>query len=780
MRGIRTKDQYPGSDRIDICSFFNATHSRLAGVLLILVALLATPGQAIEPKEPADVEASSGEGQGDDSEEPAPNVEERVRVVGSTDKARESTGSEQFIGKEELSRHQHTDVQRVLRRVPGVYLQDEDGYGLRPNIGLRGSGVERSQKVTLMEDGVLIAPAPYSAPSAYYFPTAGRMESVEVSKGPSSIRQGPNTTGGVLNLISRSIPNRFSGFGELAAGEDGHVRGKLGVGNASERFGWFVETFQQQTDGFKELDGGGDTGFEIQDYVGKLRINSAEGAPTYQSLELKIGATDQTGDETYLGLTQEDFDETPYRRYVASSEDRIETDHEQLQLRHFIVVKPNLDVTTTVYHNSFFRNWHKLQSVAGEGIAGILADPDASDVDGLIETIRGEADSAPDDLKIRNNRRDYFSQGIQSVVGIRADTGRAHHEIEVGLRLHEDEEDRFQEEDGFQMLGGSMQLTALGAPGSQSNRVSSAEAVAVFVRDAIRLGRWRLEPGMRFESVDFTRRDYGKTDPLRTGSDIVVKTNDVNELIPGVGVTFDASRRVNLFGGVHKGFAPPGPGQDDDTDPEQSVNYELGARFVDGAGSVQAVAFFNDYRNLLGTDTASSGGSGTGDQFNGGEVDLRGVELSFHRNLLRGDERSYSIPFQLAYTYTEAEFQTSFETSFADWAPEVHAGDELPYLPPHQLFAEIGWRGGRWGAFASGSWVDAMRTRAGQGTVPENEAIEEHLVFDASGEFRFHANYRVFVQMRNVTDEVHVAARRPAGLRPGLPRTVLAGFGAQF
>jgi Fe(3+) dicitrate transport protein len=780
-----------GEAPIDIFLLLTANRSHLLPVIGLVILSSVTPAPAgpahVDPAVPAVTQtyadepgsAEPGTSTEDDGEQ-AVALEERVRVVGSKDHARASTGSEEFLTEEELARHEYTDIQRVLRRVPGVYLQDEEGYGLRPNIGLRGTGVERSQKVTLMEDGVLIAPAPYSAPSAYYFPTAGRMESMEISKGPASIRQGPHTTGGVLNLISRAIPNRFSALGELAFGNDGNARGKFSAGDSAERYGWLVETFQQKTDGFKQLDGGGDTGFDLEDYGAKLRVNSAEGSSFYQSLELKIGSTEQTGDETYLGLTEDDFARDPYRRYAASSEDVIATEHEQVQLRHFAVPNSGLDLTTTAYYNNFFRNWRKLQSVGGEGIGDILAEPAAEEFDGLIDIIRGDADSAPGDLLVRNNRRDYYSRGVQSVLGIRLDSPRTHHAIEIGVRYHEDEEDRFQEEDAFQMVGGSMQLTAPGDAGSQSNRISRAEALALFVRDTIDVGRWRLEPGVRLESVDFTRRDFGDVDPGRAGTDLVVKQNDVDEIIPGVGVIYAADEWISFFGGVHRGFAPPGPGKNDATQPEESVNYELGVRIGHDALHLQAVAFYSDYDNLLGTDTTSGGGTGTGEQFNGGEVEVKGLELSFARDLAAASERKYSIPVQLAYTFTQGEFRSSFETSFADWAPEVTAGDELPYLPEHQLFAEIGWRNAHWSAFVAGSYVDEMRTKAGQGSIPEEESIDEHLVVDASGEYRFRQHYRAFIRVRNLTDEIYVAARRPAGLRPGLARTFMAGFGVSF
>ena len=107
--------------------------------------------------------------------------EEEIEVV---DKA--PPGARAELTKEALEREEHDDLHKVLRSIAGVYLRDEDGYGLRPNIGMRGAAADRSAKVTLMEDGVLIAPAPYTAPAAYYTPLVTRMSRIEVVKGPSA------------------------------------------------------------------------------------------------------------------------------------------------------------------------------------------------------------------------------------------------------------------------------------------------------------------------------------------------------------------------------------------------------------------------------------------------------------------------------------------------------------------------------------------------------------------------------------------------------------------
>jgi Fe(3+) dicitrate transport protein len=747
--------------------------------MLALAALLVLPATGFEPAESEldamkRTEASPPAGQ-------APVLFESLTIVGGHDSLSKVPGSAHYLGELELQRQDHTDIHRVLRQIPGINLQEEEGFGLRPNIGMRGTGVERSQKITLMEDGVLIAPAPYSAPAAYYFPTTGRMEAVEVRKGSTSIIQGPHTTGGALNLISTSVPYALAGKVELSAGEYGTGKAHVSVGNASENIGWLLETFQLRSDGFKTLELGDGTGFELQDYIGKVRFNTSSTART-QAFELKLGYVTQDGNETYLGLTDADFSRNPFSRYAASQEDFIESRHEQIQLRHFFAASSRLDVTTTAYRNDFFRNWYKLGSVGGLDIATVLENPELHP--DRMAVIRGARDEDTGWLSLRNNRRDYYSMGIQSTASIRIGDGSGpSHEIEIGIRYHEDEEDRFQEDDRWGMRDGRMFLISRGAPGTNANRIGSAEAVALFIQDRISLGRLTLTPGFRYESIDFTRTDFGRSDPDRTGNNLDLRSNHVEAWVPGLGFTFELTPRWGIFGGVHRGFSPPGPGADRRTRPEQSINYETGLRYAADRFTTQMVGFFNDYANLLGRDTLSSGGSGSGDLFNGGRVEVRGVEASFDTDLIRvfrGTSGGVTAPVRLAYTWTEGTFQSSFATSFPDWAPNVSRGDRLPYIPKTQWSLAAGLNGERWAAHATLGYTGETLTAPAQGEIPHTLKVEDHLVLDLSGEYTLVGNLRATAQMRNVTDETFIVARRPAGVRPGMPRTLLLGVRWDF
>ncbi|MGM0450677.1 MAG: TonB-dependent receptor family protein, partial [Pseudomonadota bacterium] len=315
---------------------------------------------------------------------------DQLTITGGPERIDNVPGSAHVIGQEDLDRHNYNDPNRVLRQVPGVNIREEDGFGLFPNIGMRGTSTGRSGKITLMEDGVLAAPAPYAAPSAYYFPPIGRMHNVEVRKGSSSIQDGPYTNGGALNMISTPIPSEeFGGRIQSMLGSNGGERHHAHVGGSKGQWGWMIEGYTDGSDGFRDLDtprdvqgersenlGQRDTGFERREFIGKLRWHSAPEADFYQQVDLKVGMGERDANESYIGQTLEDSRKDPFRRYAGSAQDRFHSEREQYSLTHYIEFSEDLDLTTTLYRNNFERNWYKLGSVEGTSHNEIINNPD--------------------------------------------------------------------------------------------------------------------------------------------------------------------------------------------------------------------------------------------------------------------------------------------------------------------------------------------------------------------------------------------------------------------
>lgn len=712
-----------------------------------------------------------------------------VVITASKENILDVGGSVQFMDTADLAVFASGDPNRVLRRAPGVYIQEEDGFGLRPNIGMRGSGTDRNGRITVMEDGVLIAPAPYAAPAAYYFPRMARISGVEVSKGPAAIKYGPLTVGGALNLYSTPIPERAAGVAsgevELLGGNHGgrrahgSVGGWIAAGGGLE-VGALVEGLYERSNGFKRIDIGGDTGFEIGDFVAKLGMRTTDGR---HAIELKHQRYDETSDETYLGLTLADFNASPYRRYNGSQADVMEVEHQTWQFTHRFDIAPELSLTTVAYSHKTSRAWYKLNDVRNNadtgwvGISAILANPVANPVQ-MADLIGAPGYSGrAGSLRVRNNNRAYTAKGIQSVLSVGFDTSGLTHTLEVSGRYHEDDEDRFQQDDRYRMVDGRMVLSTAGAPGSQENRLGEAKAWAFFVRDTIEAGALTVTPGVRYESIDLTQTSWALTDASRTGANQAERT-EVDVWIPGVSAAWRLAPDVRLIAGAHRGFANPGPGANPRV--ETGWSYESGLRFSHAGWLAEAIGFFNDYSNLVGVCTASTGGGcDIGDQFDGGKVDVKGLEVMASRTFGDRAAGSLSVPVSLAYTFTDARFRSSFVSSYGPWGT-VLAGDRLPYLARHQLNLVVGLEGERARVSTALNWVGKSRARAGQGAIPASQLVDDRLLVDVSAELDLVGGISLFASIQNLFDRTYNVAFSPAGARPGAPRLALAGVRASF
>ena len=679
-----------------------------------------------------------------------------------------------YLSPKRVQAFRDFDINNQLKEIPGVYFQEEDGFGLRPNIGMRGTGSERSQKITIMEDGVLAAPAPYSAPAAYYFPTFARMYSMELLRGSSQIRFGPYTTGGAINLISTPIPAVMKAGLSMEGGSYGFHRLHSFAGNSHKNMAYLVEGHFMGSNGFKRLPGAESTGFEKSDFLAKVRFNTAPDRRIYQSITLKAAWMSENSNESYLGISEADFEHDPFQRYAASARDLMQAEQRQLSALYKLILSKNAEIAAVAYRNDFSRNWYKLDKIIVDGealsISRIFSEGERERQ--ALYIARGDSSG---ELLLKANNRSYVSQGIQANAAFSLRSGKFRHKWLIGSRLHYDRMDRFQQRDRYRIDQYVLYLTDKGAPGSESNRIVSALAWSGFMQYTLRFKGLTLVPGLRLESSRNSKMDYGPADPDRSGEDLQENHNHAFAWIPGIGMDYQMKRGYSLFAGVHRGYSPPGTQAG--ARPESSVNYELGLRKSEGLFQSQLTLWLHDFSNLLGSDLAASGGSGL--LYNGGAVLARGAEFNISYDLRGRSRHGAALPVSLIYSYTKAHFLNSFESDYEPWGT-VQAGDELPYIPTHTLTLQSAWQSATTRLELRFNYQSAMRSRAGSGPLMPSYATEAHFTLDASVHQRLNKHFTIYLSGNNLTNSVYIAARRPAGVRPGAPRILRLGLSADL
>ena len=694
-------------------------------------------------------------------------------ILGNKFVARNRTGAAYYLSTDELADFNYTDINRALNKISGVNFYEEDGFGLRPNISIRGTSPERSSKIAIMEDGILISPAPYSASSAYYFPSVARMQAVEVLKGSSQIQYGPYTTGGAINFVSTEIPKSFQGKISSSYGSFNTGQTYSTVGSSNGNFGYMIEYLNYNSNGFKDLGENLNTGFDINEITSKVRFNSSKDAKIDQSLEFKFHYYDETSNETYLGLTDSDFKKTPFLRYIGSGKDKMDAEHNQYLITHEIKISEKFNITSILYHNGFKRNWYKLDDIVHNGesqkISKVISNPDL--YSGHLSFVKGEINGASNFLKVKANNRKYVSQGVQTKIDYHwYGKNNSFNDLEIGLRFHYDEEDRFQWEDIYTMNYGVIDIDKFGEKGSQGNRVSSANSFASYVMYKYKYNEFTITPGIRYESIKLERNDWGKSNPSRNESGLSYRENNISVLIPGIGLNYNLNNKISIFGGIHKGYSPPG--SSDGQKAEESLNSELGARLAFNNVNSEIIFFQNNYSNLLGNDLAATGGFGELDPFNAGEALVNGFEFLLRSNLIDNDKTM--IPLSLSYTLTNAKFLTDFGSTQDIWG-EVRDGDRIPYIPQHQFNSSLSIQTKDYEINLSANYNGKFSTVA-NGSLE----IPSYLVFDISFIYNLRSDLIFRSKILNLFNKKYSVSRAPAGLRPGHPFGIYAGFEYKF
>jgi Fe(3+) dicitrate transport protein len=285
-----------------------------------------------------------------------------------------------------------------------------------------------------------------------------------------------------------------------------------------------------------------------------------------------------------------------------------------------------------------------------------------------------------------------------------------------------------------------------------------------------KINRLTVSPGIRFESIKLLRDDFGKSNPLRNPSDISSRENKVSVFIPGIGLNYTFNNKISMFGGLHKGYSPPGSSVGQKA--EESINLELGTRLTLNKLNAELIVFQNDYINLLGNDLAATGGFGELDPFNAGEALVNGLEILLMSNIVESNK--INIPFSLSYTLTNAKFLTDFGSTQDIWG-EVSNGDRIPYIPQHQLNSSISFEANKFELNLNANYNGKFSTVA-DGSIE----IPSYLIFDVSFKYKLRSDITLKSKILNLFDNEYAVSRAPAGLRPGHPFGIYAGFEYKF
>jgi Fe(3+) dicitrate transport protein len=693
-----------------------------------------------------------------------------IVVVGQRVDLMHIPGSGATVEAEDLEAARVFTVNEALRQVAGVFPRDEEGLGLRPNIGVRGLSPTRSTKTLLLEDGLPLTYAPYGDNATYSHPPVRRFERIEVLKGAAQVRFGPNTVGGVVNYVTPSAPSAFEARLMGAGGSEGYAELDGRVGGEVLGTRMLVHGNYTAFDGIRA-----NHALQFDDFYFKAERDLGQD----HTLTFRYGRASEDSQVSYSGLTAAEYAADPFGNPFPN--DRFELQRYTSSLTHGWRVSDSVSLSTSAYWLYFNRDWWRQSSNSGQR-PNDSSDPACVSMANLNTTCGNEG-----------RLREYHMYGVESRLNWQGAFLGADAELETGVRYHTERQNRLQ----INSDTPTGRTAGVGVnAGVRESNLRDAEAWSAFVAGSLNYGRLTLQPGVRVESIEYERLNRLTAQSGAT---------DLTEVIPGLGVTYDVSDAVTLYAGVHRGFAPPrvediisASGGVVDLDTEESTNWEIGLRGDASPGvRFDVTAFRMDFENQIVPASVAGGVGAT--LTSAGETLHAGVEGSLNVSLreagvMQRDDITLraSATYLADASYEGARFSNIAGFNCAGIVPPTPGptcvsvtGNRLPYAPEWIAAVAIGYERGDWlqtqfeVQYTGEMFADDLNTIA-QSANGQIGLIEDATIVNwAANVTPNGGDLTFFLTVKNIFDETYIVDRA-RGILPGAPRLVQAGVTVSF
>lgn len=634
----------------------------------------------------------------------------------------EHPGARDVVRREEFERTGATTAREVLNRIPGVNAPENNGTGshdMALNFGIRGLNPRLAARSTVLMDGIPVPFAPYGQPQLSFAPISmGNMDAVDVVRGGGAVRYGPQNVGGIVNFVTRAIPDEptvKAGFQTQTSPSSTHDGFKTsanllaggtndnGLGGALLYSGTRGGDWREHSD------------TQIDDLILKGKLKLDEANSLHAMAQYYEGEAQMPG-----GLSVADYDADPYQStrlqdkfWGRRTMFNFGYDYQE-DARQFSV-------------NSFFT-----------------------------KTLRsGYLDQGS---FVSLSPREYWVRGLETRFSQGFALGQSWHEVGVGHRYISEagHELRYRE---------PISANQLPTTASRNDRDTrgSTEAHALFLDDRIDIGQWTITPGIRYEMIDSEQSNKLSGQRYQ---------GDYNTALPALNVMYHLTESWNLYANTEGSFGSvqysqmPNRVTSGEVKPEKARTWELGTRYDDGVLQAEIGAFLINFDNQYESNQTNDSVIARG------ETRHQGIETSVKYALEGLSPALAGFDVYATYAFVDAKIRED----------GPNKGNRVPFSSRHKGTLGVGYTEGPWqlnldSTFQSDQFADNANTSA-ESADGSNGRIPGYMLFSSRAAYDFGpqlSNLSVAVGVKNIFNHQYFTRSyddNNKGKYVGEPRTV--------